>query len=118
MVQMIVVTGCDDEGQGGTVLDSPKVIMPDGKLNEVMAALDAAYGRHKIDNPDFDSNQDESEQNPKMIPVSAARNLTYRIRMFVTDHWVSYGKSLAETAARNAALQQIAQSTAQLQIKE
>jgi hypothetical protein len=38
--------------------------------------------------------------------------------MFVTDHWVSYGKSLAETAARNAALQQIAQSTAQLQIKE
>jgi len=117
MVQMILVQGCDENGEGGTVLDAPKVVMPDGKLNEVMAAF-TVYGIHKIDNPDFNAQQPESEQNPRQIPVSLARNLTYRVRLYVQEIWSAYGKKLAEEQARAAAEAAIAATTAQLQVKE
>ena len=118
MVQMILVSGCDENGVGGTVLDAPKVIVPAGKLNEVMAAFQDAYGLYKIDNPDFDAQQPESEQNARQVPVSLARNLTYRVRLYVQEIWGAYGKKLAEAQARAAAEAAIAATTAQLQVKE
>ena len=118
MVQMIIVRGCDENGVGGTVLDAPKVVIPAGKLNEVMAAFADAYGVHKIDNPDFNSDQPESEENPRQVPVSLARNLTYRVRLYVQDIWGAYGKKLAEAQARAAAEAASASTTAQLQVKE
>ena len=120
MVQMILVQGCDENGAGGTVLDAPKVVIPDGKLNEVMAAFadPDGYGLHKIDNPNFDAQQPESEQNARQVPVSLARNLTYRVRLYVQEIWGAYGKKLAEAQARAAAEAAIASTTAQLQVKE
>ena len=118
MVQMILVQGCDADGVGGTVLDAPKVIIPNGKLNEVMAAFQDAYGLHKIDNEAFNAGQPESEENPRQVPVSAARNLTYRVRLYVQEIWAAYGKKLAEAQARAAAEAAAAATMGQLQVKE
>ena len=97
-IQMIVIRGCNNQGEGGEVLDAPKVVMPDGVVDDLIAAFQAKE-THKVENPDFDAEQPESEDNPRMIPVSPARNMTVGFRVFGEAVLEGYKKEQAKAAA-------------------
>lgn len=118
MVQMIIVRGCDADGQGGEVLDAPKIITPDGSVDQVLEAFRDAYGLHSYPNEHYDANQPESEANPTRIAVSPARNFTYRVRMYVQDIWGAWGSKQADAQAKAAALAARQQVEGQLRVKD
>jgi hypothetical protein len=81
-IQIIMTTGTDTEGVGGTVVDDSSAVMPDGVIDSLADAFEDAYGRHSDPNPDYDPAQPEDENNPQTIPLSKYQSVSRQIRVY------------------------------------
>jgi hypothetical protein len=82
-IKIQLIQGADENGDGGTVLDSPTVKMPDGHLDIILASYAAIYGL------------DRTKADGTTETLTLARNYTYRLR--------EYGSEVVKAAAVAAA---------------
>lgn len=98
-IRIIITRGCDEAGQGGTVVDDAAAVLGSIGNTPVLDALTAsfvdAYGLHQV-----------ADENGDMQPVTPERNMTYRIRMFATEIVTAYMQKVAAEQARQQAVQQ------------
>jgi hypothetical protein len=91
-ITIIITRGCDESGNGGTVVDNASAVlglMPDATpiVDVLVAAFADAYGIYEVDD----------------LPVNAYRNLSYRVRQYMTEIVSAYAsKQAAETAQTQA----------------
>ena len=110
-IRIIVTRNCDENGHGGTVVDSAAAVL--GSIGEtpvldaLVAAFADAYGIHQID---------DGEGN--LTPVSGFRNVTYRMRLFATEIVTAHMKKVAAEQARTQAGQQAGVALAAVTIVE
>lgn len=98
----IKITISDDDG---AIMDTSTTTMPQSVLETGLNAVADSYGyTENIQNPDFKSDQPESESNPKTIPnpVNKSRFMTVQWRRFTEDHARAYGRKLADAAVAEA----------------
>lgn len=93
-IRIIITRGCDESGQGGTIVDDAAAVLGSiGQtpvLDALLAAFADAYGVHEVDE----------------VPVSLYRNMTYRMRMHATEIVTAYMQKTAAEQARQQAGQQ------------
>ena len=110
-IQIIVKTGANPDGTGGTVTLQPVVVIPDGMANELMQSFDELLGPIMVDNPNFDPNQPEDPStNPKQIKASAAVVFTTRMREYAEQTWANWRLAKARRqaeATERAAVQSV-----------
>lgn len=98
-IRIIVTRDCDENGNGGEVVDNAIAVLGTVGQTTVLDALTAAfvdaYGIHQID---------DGEGN--LTPVSGFRNVTYRMRLFATEIVTAYMQKVAGEQARQQAAQQ------------
>ncbi len=106
-IQVVLKENCNDDGTGGTVLDSPTVLLPVGELANLLQAYEDEYGMWEVDNPSFDDQQPEGPGNERQLPVGQPRNFAVRIRHFCESVFRAWGvkqaRAAAETNAKAAA---------------
>lgn len=110
-IRIIITRGCDENGQGGEVVDNAAAVLGSigdtPILDALVAAFADAYGVYEI--PDENGNPQ---------PVSGYRNVTYRIRMFSTEIVTAYMQKVAAQQAREQAGQQTTAALAATKIVE
>ena len=106
-IQIILKTGTDSENAGGTVIDSPVVVLPDGHLDLILNSFKDAYGLASLEN----------DENNTPILLNEARNFSYRIRMYVQEIFAAYSKKLKRLEAEEIANTQIQASLGSIVVK-
>jgi hypothetical protein len=98
-IRIVITRGCDELGNGGTVVDDAAAVLGSigeaAVLDAIVAAFADAYGTHQID---------DGEGN--LTLVSGYRNMTYRMRMYATEIVTGYMQKVAASQAREQAGQQ------------
>jgi hypothetical protein len=98
-IRIIITRDCDENGNGGTVIDDAAAIL--GSIGEtkvldaLVAAFADAYGIYEVD---------DGEGN--LSPVTPERNMSYRMRMFATEIVTAYMQKMAAEQARQQAGEQ------------
>lgn len=121
-IRIQIVRGCDEQGQGGVVVDDATGVL--GSLGEtpildlVAAAFADQYGLYQWSNPAFDAEQAESEDNPRLLTVSPLRNISTRMRLFAQEVMTAYAMKAAAETARQQAQQQAEAALSSLSIIE
>jgi hypothetical protein len=95
-ITITITRNCDADGNGGDVVDYAAAIlgsMPDGPpiLDAIVAAFSEAYGVHEV------------EIDGKMQPVSVYRNVSYRLRQYMTEIVSAYAQRQAQQQATQQA---------------
>jgi hypothetical protein len=106
-IQITITRGCDESGNGGTVLDNASAVlgsMPDGTpiVDALVAAFADAYGVYEID----------------AVPVSGYRNLSYRCRQYMTEIVGAYASKTAAAVAQTQAQAAVTQALSSVVILE
>lgn len=113
-IRIIITRDCDANGQGGTVVDDASAVLgaigDTPVLDAITAAFADSYGIHEIV-------EGEGEEETR-TPVSAYRNVTYRMRMFATEIVKAYMQKVAANQAREQAGQQSDTAMAAVNIVE
>jgi hypothetical protein len=110
-IRIIIKRDCDENGEGGTVVDDAAAVL--GSIGEtkvldvLVDAFEDAYGVYEVDDGDGD-----------LTPVSPERNMTYRMRMFATEIVTSYMQKMAANQARQQAGQQAGAAMTAVKIVE
>ena len=91
-ITITIIRGCDASGVGGTVVDEASAVLglfADGSpiLDVIGAAFSEAYGLHSVDD----------------VPVSRLRNVSYRLRQYMTEIVAAYASKTAAAQAATAA---------------
>lgn len=98
-IRIIITRNCDESGNGGTVIDNAAAVLGSigntPVLDALVAAFADAYGIHHID-----------DGTGNLIPVTPARNVTFRMRQFATEIVTAYMQKVAAEQARQQAGQQ------------
>lgn len=109
-IQIIITRGCDADGNGGEVVDSPFVVLgelPDKTLllDVIIQAFADSYPIAMVDG--------ENPEDPKVPSISMIRNVSYQLRLFinnVVDGWRANKKREAAQAIVQAENEAIAAS--------
>lgn len=106
-ITITITRGCDAHGNGGSLVDNAAAVlgsMPDGSpiVDVLVAAFADAYGIHEVDG----------------VPVTGYRNLSYRVRQYMTEVVSAYASKTAMEAARIQAQAAVAQALGSVQILE
>jgi hypothetical protein len=112
-IRIQIIRGCDEKGQGGTVVDDASGVL--GSLNGVpivdllAAAFESAYGLYSFTNP----------KNPnETLTVTPFRNISTRMRLYGQEVLSAYASQQAATQAATTAGGQIAEAMSKLTIVE
>lgn len=98
-IRILITRDCDENGQGGTVVDDAAAVLGSigdtPVLDALVAAFADAYGLHEVAN-----------EAGELVPVSVYRNVTYRMRLYATEIVTAYMQKMAAEQARQQAGQQ------------
>ena len=106
-ITITITRGCDESGNGGTVIDNAGAVlgtMPDGTpiLDALVAAFADAYGIYEVD----------------AVPVNGYRNLSYRVRQYMTEIVGAYSSKTAAATAQTQAQAAVTQALGSVVILE
>lgn len=106
-ITITITRGCDAAGVGGTVVDNASAVlgsMPDSTpiLDALVAAFADAYGIYEVD----------------AVPVNGYRNLSYRVRQYMTEIVGAYASKAAAATAQSQAQAAVTQTLGSVQILE
>jgi hypothetical protein len=92
-IEIKITRKCDEQGNGGEVVDHAAAIlgsMPGGPpiVDAIVAAFAEAYGVHEVN------------VDGEMQPVSGYRNVSYRLRQYMTEIVSAYAQRQAQSAAQ------------------
>ena len=104
-ITITIIRGCDASGVGGTVVDEASAVLgsfADGSpiLDVIAASFTEAYGLHEVDK----------------VPVSPLRNVSYRLRQYMTEIVAAYASKTAAAQAATAASGQVANALSKITI--
>jgi len=104
-ITITIIRGCDASGVGGTVVDEASAVLgafADGSpiVDVIAAAFAEAYGLHSVDE----------------VPVSPLRNVSYRLRQYMTEIVAAYASKTAASQAATAASGQVANALSKITI--
>lgn len=106
LIRLVVIKNTDDEGNGGENLSTPTLLIPVGTIDTIFAAFKASYPQYFQDpNPDFNSSQPESGQNPRYISLEDHKGFARTIRLFVEEIVKAYVVELQRKVAEQQASQ-------------
>lgn len=112
-IRIQIIRGCDENGEGGTVVDDASGVL--GSLNGVpivdllAAAFESAYGLYSFPNP---------EKPDETLTVTPLRNISTRMRIFGQEILSAYASQQAAAQAATAAGNQISEAMSKLTIVE
>jgi len=118
-VEIKVTEGCDSDGVGGTVTAYPIAIMPQQVWDDTEDAwADARGWTETIPNPNFDPDQEVSEQNPETIPNPTSKpwNVTVGWRERSELLLKNKAKRLARTQAESQVDAGVSQADASITV--
>lgn len=106
-IQITITRGCDESGNGGTVVDNASAVlglMPDATpiVDVLVAAFADAYGIYEVDE----------------VPVNGYRNLSYRVRQYMTEIVGAYASKTAAATAQTQAHSAVTQALGSVIILE
>jgi hypothetical protein len=106
-IQITITRGCDESGNGGTVVDNASAVlglMPDATpiVDVLVAAFADAYGIYEVDE----------------VPVNGYRNLSYRVRQYMTEIVGAYASKTAAATAQTQAHLAVTQALGSVVILE
>jgi hypothetical protein len=106
-ITITITRGCDASGVGGTVVDNASALlgsMPDATpiVDVLVAAFADAYGIYEVDD----------------LPVNAYRNLSYRVRQYMTEIVGAYASKTAAATAQTQAQAAVTQALGSVVILE
>jgi len=104
-IKITITRNCDASGIGGTIVDEASAVLglfADGSpiLDVIAAAFAEAYGLHEVE----------------QVPVSPLRNVSYRLRQYMTEIVAAYASKTAASQAATAASGQVANALSKITI--
>lgn len=108
-IRIQIIRGCDENGEGGTVVDDASGVIPEPVLDALAAAFQSSYGLYSYPNPD---------KPEEIITVSPLRNISTRMRLFGEEHLLAYDKRMRDAATEQQAAANAAAVKSSLIIKE
>ena len=106
-ITITITRGCDAQGNGGSIVDNASAVlgsMPDGTpiVDALVAAFADAYGIYEVDS----------------VPVNGYRNLSYRVRQYMTGIVSAYASKTAAAVAQTQAQAAVTQALGSVVILE
>jgi len=106
-ITITVTRGCDSQGDGGAIVDNASAVlgsMPDGTpiVDVLVAAFADTYGIYEVDD----------------VQVNGYRNLSYRVRQYMTEIVGAYAYKTAAATAQTQAQAAVTQALGSVVILE
>lgn len=110
-IRIIITRNCDAQGNGGEVIDDAAAVLGSigntPVLDALVAAFADAYGIHQVD-----------DGQGNLTPVTAVRNVSFRMRQYATEIVTAYMQKIAAEQARQQAGQQAGAALAAVTVIE